>query len=79
MYTLNRTPATVIRRWVVTEGKYAGQEFAEVLCDGERDYIPSASLTEVKPTQGDDFSCHYCGGPAVTFDFFDAPICRDCQ
>lgn len=23
-------------------------------------------------------SCHYCGGPAVSFDFFDVPVCRDC-
>jgi hypothetical protein len=22
--------------------------------------------------------CHYCGGPATTFDFFDAPVCRGC-
>lgn len=24
------------------------------------------------------WDCHYCGAPAVDFDFFDAPICGQC-
>ena len=24
-------------------------------------------------------SCHYCGMPASTVDFFGAPVCEDCQ
>lgn len=49
---------------------------------GEKDSCPVDAVTTHRPAKskaGNDFVCHYCGLPAVKFDFFNAPICRDCQ
>lgn len=48
---------------------------------GEKDSCPLDSVTTHRPAQSKSgrFDCHYCGKPATDFDFFDAPICKDCR
>lgn len=80
MYTLEGKPATIVTRWIVRTGEHAGQEFAEIVCDGERHYIPVAWLTQHQPRVPEGTTeCHYCGGPAHALDFFGAPVCNDCR
>lgn len=42
-----------------------------------QDYQDYSAPVAPKPER--EFVCHYCGMPATTFNFFDAPVCDDCN
>ena len=41
-------------------------------------YWRPAREAYAKRSKPEGWDCHYCGAPAVSFDFFDAPICGQC-
>lgn len=60
---------------IYIHGKFSGYEGEE---DISLDSIYKVEKLVESEDDEEDFSCHYCGMPAVGFDFFDAPVCREC-
>ena len=56
--------------YIVSGEKFYGNEM-------DRGYGKN-DIQAVIEKQSSSFNCHYCGGPAAGFGFFDEPACTEC-
>ena len=46
---------------------------------GESHWVGEVFINEERLEQQSNPVCHYCGSPATDWDFFNAPVCKDCR
>lgn len=63
------------------EHRASDGEWYEIYPWGEDDFGVRHAPAVEQPAQPRDKSksCHYCGMPATDFNFFDAPVCKECN